>query len=71
MTLPMGLFQKRYESTLSRGGVGVVSSFVIIKPGLELLSVGELGLGVHGAPAPQASGKVRRLSAKRSCSRQS
>lgn len=62
----MGSFQKRYESTLSRGEVRIVPITVIIKLGLELLSVGELGLGVPRTPALEASGKVNCLSVKRS-----
>lgn len=66
----MGSFQKRYESTLSRGEVRIVPIFVIIKLGLEPLSVGELGLGVPCTPpALEASGKVNCLSVKRSFSR--
>lgn len=65
----MGSFQKRYENTLSRGEVRIVPIFVIIKLGLELLLVGELGLGLPCTPALEASGKVNCLSVERSFSR--
>lgn len=67
---PNRAFQERYESALSRGEAGIVPIFVIIKLGLELLSVGELGLGVHCTPALEVPGKVKHLCANRSCSRQ-
>lgn len=64
----MGSFQKRYESTLSRGEVRIVPIFAIIKLGLELLSAVELGLSVPCTPALEFT-LVNCLSEKRSCSR--